>query len=66
MDTKIFKQWPFWAIVGIFIVTLIIMIQDPLKLNPDGFEGTSAWGALYFIPTILAWLFLFVKPTIKK
>jgi hypothetical protein len=60
---KIFGQKEFWTMVALFLVTLFVMLQDPLNLNPEGFEGTSAWGALYFIPTIVAWFFLFVKPT---
>lgn len=60
---NIFKQKEFWIMVALFVATLFVMVQDPLKLNPDGFEGTRAWGVLYFIPTIIVWYFLFVKPT---
>jgi len=58
-----YKEWPFWIMVALFVGTLILMLQDPFNLNPEGFEGTSVWVALYFIPTIIAWYFLFVKPT---
>jgi hypothetical protein len=62
---NILKSKEFWIMVALFVATLFVMLQDPLKLNTDGLEGTSAWGALYFIPTIIAWYFLFVKPTIN-
>lgn len=63
---KVLTSWEFWVMVALFVATLFVMVQDPLKVNPDGFEGTSAWVGIYFIPTIITWFFLFVKPTIKK
>ena len=63
---KIFGQKEFWIMVALFVATLFVMLQDPFNLNTEGFEGTSAWGALYFIPTIITWYFLFVKPTHEK
>lgn len=60
---NVIKQKEFWIMVALFLVTLFIMVQDPLKVNPDGFEGTSAWVGIYFIPVVIAWFFLYVKPT---
>jgi hypothetical protein len=57
------RQWPFWAMVGIFIGTLILAVQDPFNLDPEGINSTSAIKALYCIPAIVAWVYLFVLPT---
>lgn len=59
----VIKQREFWIMVALFLATLFIMVQDPLKVNPNGFEGTNAWVGIYFIPAIITWFFLYVKPT---
>lgn len=65
MLSNIFKKDTF-VIVGLFILTLALMIIDPFNLNPDGFNGTSALGALYGIPALVVWYFYFVSPTYSK
>jgi hypothetical protein len=63
MNFNFLKEWPFWAMVGIFLGTLILAISDPFKLDPEGINSTSAIKALYFIPAIIAWVWTFVLPT---
>lgn len=58
---KVLKSKEFWIMVALFIGTLILMVTDVFNLNPEGIEGTSALVALYIIPAIIAWYFLFVK-----
>jgi len=33
----------------IFLITVYVSVTDPLKLNPGGLDGTSAWVALYSV-----------------
>jgi len=58
----IFKQNGTWIMVALFVGTLVLAINDPFGLDPMGIESTSAIKALYFIPAVIAWLFIFVKP----
>jgi hypothetical protein len=48
----------------LFLVTLAIMITDPLNLNPEGFKGTTVLPVLYLLPALIYWFFYFVKPTL--
>jgi len=64
MNFSFLKQWPFWSMVVIFLTTLFLSINDPLNLDPNGINSTSAIKAVYFIPAILVWFYLFVAPTI--
>jgi hypothetical protein len=66
MDTKIFREWPFWVMVGLFILSVILMVQDPLGLDSQGEQSTSAIKVLYFLLPLAAIFWLFVRPTIKK
>lgn len=47
----------------LFIITLVLMIFDPINLNPDGFKGTTALPALYVLPAFAFWYFYFVRNT---
>ena len=64
MKFSFLKEWPFWALVGIFLFTVLLAIYDPFNLDPNGINSTSIIKALYFIPAVVAWLYLFVLPTI--
>jgi hypothetical protein len=55
-------EWPFWVMIGLFLATITLAIVDPFNLDPNGIESTSAIKALYFIPAVFVWFFVFVKP----
>ncbi len=58
-------EWPFWVMVALFIGTITLAIVDPFGLDSGGIESTSAIKALYFLPAVFVWFFIFVKPTFK-
>lgn len=64
--SKILGSWEFWVMVALFVLTLVLMINDPFGLDPAGEQSTSAIKALYFIPALVAIYWFFVRPTIKK
>ena len=66
MDTKIFNEFPFWVMVGLFLLTVVLMLTDPFRLDPGGEESTSAIKAVYIIPALAAIYWFFIRPTIKK
>jgi hypothetical protein len=66
MDTKILREWPFWLMVGLFILTVVLMLNDPFGLDPAGEQSTSVIKVLYFIPALAGIYWFFVRPTIKK
>lgn len=66
MDTKIFSEWPFWVMVLLFLLTIVLMVNDPFGLDPGGEQSTSAIKGLYFLIPLAAIFWLFVRPTIKK
>jgi len=37
-------------ILGLFLLVTILMVLDPLNLNPNGLNGEGWKVALYFIP----------------
>jgi hypothetical protein len=48
--------------VGLFILTVALMVNDPLGLDPIGFEGTSMIKIWYLLPCLIIWGIIFVKP----
>lgn len=62
MDTKIFREWPFWVVIGLFFLSTFLMI----KIESWMVDKNTLYPALVFLLPAIAWFFLFVKPTIKK
>lgn len=58
---KVITSWEFWVMVGLFVITILLMSSDPLKLNPDGLDGESIWVLIYTIPAIVIWYLIFKK-----
>ena len=58
MNFKILFQWPVLVMILIFIVTTYLMVNDPLKLDPD---NISLIKLVYAIPGVAAWYLLFFK-----
>ena len=58
MNVKILFQWPVLVMILIFIVTTYLMVNDPLKLDPD---NISLIKLVYAIPGVAAWYLLFFK-----
>ena len=62
MDYKIFLEWPFWLVVGLFFLTFPIMDKvEALMTTKD-----TLYPALVFLIPIAAVIYFFVLPTIKK
>ena len=62
MDTRIFTEWPFWAVVGLFFLTFPIMDKiESLMTTKD-----TLYPALVFLLPAVAVIYFFVLPTIKK
>lgn len=60
---NIFKIKETWIMIGLFLLSILLMVKDPFNLNPEGFEGTTVLPALYLIPSLVFWFFYFVYPT---
>jgi hypothetical protein len=58
-------KWDTLLIVGLFILSVILMVNDPLGLNPEGPKGDVAV-ALYALPAVVVWLLVYVIPFHKK
>jgi amino acid permease len=39
--------------LGLFVLALVLMLTDPLNLNPDGINGEGFLVGLYVIPVAL-------------
>ena len=62
MDTRIFFEWPFWVVVGLFFLTFPIMDKiEALMTTKD-----TLYPALVFLIPVAAVIYFFVLPTIKK
>jgi hypothetical protein len=62
MDTKIFSEYPFWLMVGLFILSLFLMD----KVESLMVEKNTLYPALVFLIPLSAIYYFFVRPTIKK
>ena len=62
MDTKIFTEWPFWLIVGLFFLSFPIMDKIESALATKD----TLYPALVFLLPVAAVIYFFVLPTIKK
>jgi hypothetical protein len=59
---KFLKQWPFWVMVALFLSSIFLAVQDPLGIKTEtGFA--LLW---YFLPTVIIWGIVFVKPTLSR
>ena len=62
MDTRIFREWPFWLVVTLFFLTFPIMDKvEALMTIKD-----TLYPALVFLLPVVAVVYFFVLPTIKK
>ena len=62
MDTKIFREWPFWVVVGLFFLTFPLMDKVEAALATKD----TLYPALVFLIPVAAVIYFFVLPTIKK
>ena len=62
MDTKIFTEWPFWVVVGLFFLTFPLMDKVEAVLTTKD----TLYPALVFLIPVAAVIYFFVLPTIKK
>lgn len=62
MDYKIFLEWPFWLVVGLFFLTFPIMDKVEAMMTTKD----TLYPALVFLLPIAAVIYFFVLPTIKK
>lgn len=62
MDTKIFREWPFWVVVSLFFLTFPIMDKvEEMMTTKD-----TLYPALVFLIPVIAVIYFFVLPTIRK
>ncbi len=62
MDYKIFLEWPFWLVVGLFTLSVFLMDKiEALLATKD-----TLYPALVFLIPVAAVIYFFVLPTIKK
>ena len=62
MDTKIFTEWPFWLVVGLFFLSIPLMDKvEEMMVTKD-----TLYPALVFLIPVAAVIYFFVLPTIKK
>ena len=62
MDTKIFTEWPFWLVVGLFFLSILLMDKvEEMMVTKD-----TLYPALVFLIPVAAVIYFFVLPTIKK
>ena len=62
MDTKIFTEWPFWLVVGLFFLSIPLMDKvEEMMVTKD-----TLYPALVFLLPVAAVIYFFVLPTIKK
>lgn len=52
-----------WTMVGLFVLTLVLTLLDPFRLDPSGYESHSAIRAVYVIIPLGLWYWFFVKPS---
>ena len=62
MDTRIFMEWPFWLVVGLFIITFPLMDKVEEMMTEKG----TLYPSLLFLIPVVAVIYFFVLPTIKK
>lgn len=60
---KIFNKGTF-VMIGLFVLTIVLAVIDPLNLNPDGVDEDTLKPAWYGLPALVFWFFYFAKPTI--
>lgn len=62
MDYKIFLEWPFWVVVGLFFLSILLMDKvEEMMVTKD-----TLYPALVFLIPVAAVIYFFVLPTIKK
>ena len=62
MDYKIFLEWPFWLVVGLFFLSILLMDKvEEMMVTKD-----TLYPALVFLIPVAAVIYFFVLPTIKK
>ena len=62
MDYKIFLEWPFWLVVGLFFLSIPLMDKvEEMMVTKD-----TLYPALVFLIPVAAVIYFFVLPTIKK
>lgn len=59
---KIFFEWPFWLVVGLFFLSAFLMIQTEHIMT----EKNTLYPALFFIIPVIAVIYFFVLPTVRK
>lgn len=62
MDYRIFMEWPFWLVVGLFFLSIPLMDKvEEMMVTKD-----TLYPALVFLLPVAAVIYFFVLPTIKK
>ena len=62
MDTRIFTEWPFWVVVSLFFLTFPLMNKvEEMMTTKD-----TLYPALVFLIPVIAVIYFFVLPTIRK
>ena len=62
MDYKIFLEWPFWLVVGLFFLSIPLMDKVEAMMTTKD----TLYPALVFLLPVAAVIYFFVLPTIKK
>jgi hypothetical protein len=62
MDTRIFREWPFWLVVGLYFFSAFLMI----KIESWMTEKNTLYPALLFVIPVIATIYFFVLPTVRK
>lgn len=53
-----------FVMIGLFVLTIVLAVTDPLNLNPGGVSEDTLKPALYGLPALIIWFFYFAKPVI--
>ena len=62
MDYRIFMEWPFWAVVALFALSVFLMDKVEAMMTTKD----TLYPALVFLLPVAAVIYFFVLPTIKK
>lgn len=46
-------------ILGLFLLVTILMVLDPLNLNPNGLNGENLLPIVYVIPSIIGFIIIY-------
>lgn len=62
MDYRIFLEWPFWLVVGLFFLSIPLMDKvEEMMVTKD-----TLYPALVFLIPVAAVIYFFVLPTVRK